>query len=256
MDPPDDEFEPPAACIQWCSTRSYDLHVLDDGVEIDLDWWNSQVTKAGHEISLRARNFDGHIVNTGRAVLQRNDLRYHKELVDGDNDALGLLFLCAAWRSRHPDRRAALRFPDIVDRHAQPGKSPLVEITHTLDHCLQCRHMPDNPNRPWSAWPITPGVGVALLATFLWATDVHTSAGPAQLVDQHGVSTLLHEGWLEDPSVNDFTPRRYLHYLELLHSWARQADTEPELVEMWLVQRWNARVREARGGAPAQPTLF
>ena len=34
-------FETPEACVQWCQTRTYDLHVLDDGVRVDLDWWNA-----------------------------------------------------------------------------------------------------------------------------------------------------------------------------------------------------------------------
>lgn len=29
----DDGFETPEACVQWCQTRTYDLHVLDDEAE-------------------------------------------------------------------------------------------------------------------------------------------------------------------------------------------------------------------------------
>ena len=82
------------------------------------------------------------------------------------------------------------------------------------------------------------------------------AGGPAQLIDQFGVSTLIHEGWLEDPAVTGFTRRRYDRYVALLTRWATDIGTRPELVEMWLVQRWSARVREARFGSHAAPTLF
>jgi len=42
----DEGFPPPTACVQWCQHRSYDLHVLDDGVEVDLDWWNGHLDRA------------------------------------------------------------------------------------------------------------------------------------------------------------------------------------------------------------------
>ncbi|MDG3015262.1 hypothetical protein [Speluncibacter jeojiensis] len=256
MDPRDDGFEPPAACVQWCRARSYDLHVLDDGAPVDLDWWNARLDDAGHQIRLRARDLDGHVVTTGKAVLQRNDLRRHDDLLDGDNASLNLLFLCAAWRSGHTERRAQRRFPDVAHLPVTSSGDRFEKTTGVLDRCLRERRLPIIIGHSGTGWPDIPGVGVALLAAFLWAADASTSTGPAQLVDQHGVSTLLHEGWLGDPSVSDFTLRRYDRYVELLHDWAGAIGTRPELVEMWLVQRWNARVREARGGAPAQPTLF
>lgn len=59
---------------------------------------------------------------------------------------------------------------------------------------------------------------MSLMATFLWAAKASVDGGHAQLIDQYGVSTLIHEGWL--------------------------------------VQRWSARVREARGGSHTALTLF
>ena len=55
-----------------------------------------------------------------------------------------------------------------------------------------------------SGWPMTPGVGVSLLSAFMWAAEVSVEGGRAQLIDQFGVSTLIHEGWLEDPSRQQF----------------------------------------------------
>lgn len=249
----DEGFEPPTACVDWCRMRMFDLQVLDDGVTVDLKWWNEHLADAGHRIRLRGRNLDGRVVKSGRAVIQRNDLRLGSELVDADHDALGLLFLCAAWRIGHPRRRSALRFPNVADVHPPQGQDRFAKIEGTLDYCVKTRALPAVAGR---SWPDTPGVGVSLLATFLWAAGVGTEGGPAQLVDQHGVSTLIHEGWIEDPSVADFTLRRYERYVALVHSWALQIGTRPELVEMWLVERWNARLAEARDGSHATPRLF
>ncbi|MCJ0978723.1 hypothetical protein MTX35_13475 [Rhodococcus sp. ARC_M12] len=116
--------------------------------------------------------------------------------------------------------------------------------------------MPDHPNSTWSGWPDAPGVGMSLMATFLWAVKASVYGGPAQLIDQYGVSTLIHEGWLEDPSVTGFTRRRYDRYVKLITAWATDIGTSPELVEMWLVQRWSARLNEARHGRYTAPTLF
>ena len=79
---------------------------------------------------------------------------------------------------------------------------------------------------------------------------------PAQLIEQYGVSTPIHEGWLEDPSVTGFTRHRYDRYIELITAWATDIGTSPELVEMWLVQRRTARLNEARHGRYTAPTLF
>ncbi|MGB7235693.1 MAG: hypothetical protein WBD41_06865 [Rhodococcus sp. (in: high G+C Gram-positive bacteria)] len=56
------------------------------------------------------------------------------------------------------------------------------------------------------------------MATFLCAAKASVDGGHAQLIDQYGVPTLIHEGWL--------------------------------------VQRWSARVREARGGSRTALTMF
>ena len=252
----DDGFEPPEACVQWCQVRNYDLHVLDDGATVDLDWWNSHLRDAKHEIRLRGRNDDGKIITAGFATVQRNDLRPGSELIESDHDGLGLLFLCAAWQSAHRGRRFKRRFPDVFNAQVPDGEDPLRTIKSVLDYCLKTRTLPAIHRDTWSGWPVTPGVGVSLIAAFMWAAGVSEAGGRAQLIDQYGVSTLLHEGWLEDPSVSSFTLRRYHRYNQLLNAWATTAQTRPELVEMWLVKRWTARVQEARHGERAMPTLF
>ena len=253
----DEGFAPPTACVQWCQLRSYHLNVLDDGVVVDLDWWNKHLERAGHDIRLRGRNLDGKTVADGFATVQRNDLRIGTDLAGGEHDSLGLLFLCAAWQGSHNYRKAMRRFPDVHNPHlTRPNESPLAKTLTVLDSCVRDRRLPDLPTESWSGWPDAPGVGVSLMATFLWAVKGSVAGGPAQLIDQFGVSTLIHEGWLEDPAVTGFTRRRYDRYVALLTRWATDIGTRPELVEMWLVQRWSARVREARFGSHAAPTLF
>ncbi|MGA9874168.1 MAG: hypothetical protein WBQ44_23915 [Rhodococcus sp. (in: high G+C Gram-positive bacteria)] len=253
----DEGFAPPAACVQWCQLRAFDLHVLDDGVVVDLDWWNNHLDRAGHTIRLCGRNLDGELVTDGRATLQRNDLRIDSELIDGDQGSLGLLFLCAAWQGSHVHRRSTRRFPDVSNPHLNPpDEDPFAKTLAVLDGCVRTRSLPYQPSGSWSGWPDTPGVGVSLMATFLWAVGASVSGGRAQLIDQYGVSTLIHEGWLEDPAVTGFTRKRYDRYVELLTRWAGDIGTSTELIEMWLVQRWSARVREAREGTHAALTLF
>lgn len=140
----DEGFEPPKACAEWCRLRMYDLQVLDDGVTVDLKWWNDHLKDAGHDIRLRGRNLDGRIVTSGKAVVPRNDLRLGSELVNADHDGVGLLFLCAAWRSAHPRRRSARRFPNVVDAHAPAGRDPLDKIKGVLDYCAKTKALPDN----------------------------------------------------------------------------------------------------------------
>ncbi|MCZ4546614.1 hypothetical protein BS618_19130 [Rhodococcus erythropolis] len=249
-------FEPPEARVYWCQSRTYDLHILDDEASVDLDCWNSHLRDYEHEIQLRGRNDAGRNVTEGIATGQRNNLRPGSELIIATQDGLGLRFLCAAWLSAHRDRRFKRRFPDVFGAPATKGDDPLQAIKSILDYCLKTRTLPAIHRGTWSGWPVTPGVGVSLLAAFMWAAEVSEAGRRAQLIDQFGVSTLIHEGWLEDPSVSSFTLRRYHRYNQLLGSWATSAQTRPELIEMWLIKRWNARVQEARHGERTMPTLF
>ncbi len=256
MHPFDEGFEPPKDCVLWCTNRTYDIHVLDDGVLVDLDWWNHHLETDEHQVRLKGRDMDGRVVSGGRATVLRNDLQLGSELVEAEHGGLGLLFLCAAWRSAHPKRRAARRFPDVSNRFAAPNVHRHAAVTAAIDQLVRDKRLPDFDYTSGTGWPGLPNVGVPLTTVFLWALGVKAAGIRAQLLDQHGVSTLIHQGWLEDPAVSGFTRRRYDRYLELLQHWSESAGTTPELVERWLVERWNARVQEARSGSLAEPTLF
>src|SRR3546814_16976891 len=97
----DEGFEPPDALVEWCRSRTFPLHVLDDEATVDLDWWNAHLKDAGHTISLRGRDLDGKVITEGRAIVQRNDLRPSSDPVVAQQDGLGLLFPCAAWQGSH-----------------------------------------------------------------------------------------------------------------------------------------------------------
>jgi hypothetical protein len=241
----DEGFPPPTACVQWCQHRSYDLHVLDDGVEVDLDWWNGHLDRAGHDLRLRGRNLDGEVVEYGGATVQRNDLRVGTDLAVGEHDSLGLLFLCAAWQGSHRHRRAMRRFPDVMNPHlSRPDENPVAKTLAVLDSCVR---------NPCSARPSELDlVRLARCARRRDVPDGHVPVAregvglrrsgaadrPIRRLDTH------HEGWLEDPSVTGFTRRRYDRYIELVTAWATDIDTSHELVEMWLVQRWSAGARD------------
>ncbi len=196
----DEGFEPPDALVEWCRSRTFPLHVLDDEATVDLDWWNAHLKDAGHTISLRGRDLDGKVITEGRAIVQRNDLRPSSDLVVAQHDGLGLLFLCAAWQGSHESRRFTRRFPNVFNPHHREDEDPLTQITAILDHCSKNKSMPVVRRDTWSGWPLTPGVGVSLMAAFMWAVGVQDEGRRAQMIDQYGVSTLIHEGWLEDPS--------------------------------------------------------
>lgn len=70
----DEGFPPRTACLQWCQHRNYDLHVLDDRVEMDLDWWNGHLDRAGHHLLVRRRKLDGEIFEYGAPTVQRTEL--------------------------------------------------------------------------------------------------------------------------------------------------------------------------------------
>ncbi|MDJ0395014.1 hypothetical protein QMK17_16950 [Rhodococcus sp. G-MC3] len=71
------------------------------------------------------------------------------------------------------------------------------------------------------------------------------------MIDQFGVSTLIHEGWLEGPAVTGFTRRRYDRYAELLEMVDRHWH-QPLARRNVARQRWSAeRVPVARPSTPS-----
>lgn len=253
----DNPLPPPDACRQWCNTQPYDLQVLDDAADIDLPWWNEKLKFQHFDLRLRGRDADGRIVTSGRAAVLRSDLRLDSPLIDGDDKTLGLLYLCAAWQGGHRRRHSARRFPrmEIYDlRHDE--QHPLDRIRSVLDQCITEQSLPYDTTKGWSGFPETPDVGLGLLAIFMWAVDVRLDSGRAQLIDQNGLSSLTHCGWMEHPALTGYTRRRYNRYLDLLESWSQTVQKPTELVECWLVNRWHARKMEVRSGHSYQPSLF
>lgn len=252
----DNYLQPPEACAQWCRTQPYEIQVLDDAADVDLDWWNSRLRSHHLDIRLRGRDNDGQIIDTGSAVILRGDLRVDSPLIGGGDHTLGLMYLCAAWQGGHRRRQPARRFPRMESFDLRKDEYPLDRIRAVLDGCVNDRALPHDTTTGWSGFPETPDVGPGLLATFMWAADVRLDSGRAQLIDQHGLSSLVHCGWMELPVLGGCTRRRFNLYAELLQSWSQILQGPPELIECWLVNRWHARRMEIRRGQRFQPSLF
>ncbi len=236
-----DELKVPADCARWCHERADSLErqltVFEDGVQVDLDWWNLRLDKYDTPVRLLGRTLDDRIVSTGEAIIKRGDLRPESRLFVAGSSDLGLLYLCAAWLQGHPDRSVTRRFP--MTSH------PTSDPRHRFDCAADRLQLLREHAVGLDEWPDIPGAGVVLSAAFSWATDLSPSSR-AQLIDKQGVAQLIHEGWLETTGVNDFTYRRYRRYVDVLNSWAHQASAPAELVELWLIDRW--RTRHTRPG--------
>ncbi|BDQ24283.1 hypothetical protein RQN9TF_34010 (plasmid) [Rhodococcus qingshengii] len=244
MDPRDEPLTVPDDCVRWCSARDQGLAVLDDMALVDLDWWNTRLDRHRIPVRIAGHDRDGHQIDTGTAYLSRSDLQCESGTfeVDGWRD-LSALYLCAAWLYAHPHRGRARRFVDV--RTPSTPDQPFRVITEAFAACERSPALTDaGPFRQWSGWPKTPGVGPSLFSLYCWATHPDSIWRP-QLLDQQSVSTLLQHGWLENPSVPQFTVARYTRYTDLLHHWARQADTTAELVEMWLTHHWRTQITDA-----------
>lgn len=89
-----------------------------------------------------------------------------------------------------------------------------------------------------------PGLGAVVASHFLGALS---SAAPVESiapVDPAAINMLVRCGWTEFGAETGWTRRRFSAYQEIVHRWAKEAGTEPDLVEMWLVASWNGRNSE------------
>jgi hypothetical protein len=236
----------PSECAIWCKSQNYDHTVLDDMALVDLDWWNERLAEQGIDVRLSGRDLDGAVVTDGRAYICRGDL--NGSIAGGaPDDDLTILFRAAAWLMEHPRRRQRRAFPEVMTPARNGMGLDLAGIESALRLCRDNHPRFDTfapPGSSWGGWPNTPGVGTRLLSLFLWAVHAGSTDRP-QVLDDYSVASMCHQGWLEIPSIPNFTRKRYLRYCDQLHAWAGEADVSPELVEMWLLQRWLERVEAA-----------
>lgn len=244
MDPRDEPLTVPDDCVRWCAAQPHEIAVLDDMATVDLDWWNTRLDCHQIPVRLAGRDPDGRQVDTGIASLRRGDLQRSTCTLEFDGWwDLTALYLCAAWLYAHPQRGRVRRFVDV--RNWTTPNQPFTVISEAFAACERSPALIDaGPFREWSGWPKAPGVGPALLSLYCWATHTGHAERP-QILDQQSVATLIHHGWLENPAAAQFTVARYTRYTDLIHHWARQADTTAELVEMWLTHTWRDRVAAA-----------
>lgn len=240
----------PSECAQWCHANDYGTTILDDIADVDLDWWNTRL--ADHKIPVRisGRDPDGTPITGGRAFLRRGDIP-GGVLPDAGRADLAVLYRAAAWLfGRHEYRQMPIRchrarFVDVRSPSGGAGD----EFTAITNALRVCRQTPLDLHDPGGAgpWPRIPGVGPVVLSLYLWAA-CHTGGPRPQLLDQDALSSLCYLGSTQRPVANDATRNRYRHYNRLLYHWADQANTCPELVEMWLTITWRQRAHHAAGG--------
>ncbi|PND54512.1 hypothetical protein CRM90_27600 [Mycobacterium sp. ENV421] len=255
----------PKECVAWCQAQDYGVSVCDDMAGMDLDWWNTRLTRHAIPTRIIGREADGAPADHGLCYLRRadltGDLDTDPSAVPGSPD-LAVLYRAAAWLSGHPDRDRRRCFPDVRTPASSGGE--LDAVTAAL---AACRHTPwqaipdATSGRRWSGWAHTPGVGPAVVSLYLWVTHhvTPTVTGPLlrtstavrpvvgpQLLDQQAVTSLVHLGWVGEPVAARFTWGQYLRYCELLCEWATQCEVAVELVEMWLVRRWRERTATRR----------
>ncbi|EGD56592.1 hypothetical protein [Gordonia neofelifaecis] len=232
----------PAECVEWCHRQPYAETVLEDVVEVDLDWWNERFADAAIPAQLTARDPDGRQVWKGVGHLRRGDLEPGVAGLEfGDEPEYDRLYMCAAWLAEHPFRGGGMRrFVDI--RSTGDPRRRFEAIDRALIACRSAPALIDAAAyRDWSGWPTAPGVGHALMSLYCWA--IHDGAPDRpQLLDGATAGSLTWNGWMVAASVSQYSVRRYVRYNSLIHRWASQAAVAPELVEMWLNRQWHRRL--------------
>ena len=248
------DFTAPQRCIDWCRAQDSARMVLDETVTVDLDKWNRTLHELGVDTVVRGRDADGRPTGVGLAHLQRADLTPTSALIDPADPDRSLVYQCAAWLSGHRVRRPSNPVPRLPHRAAGKPGSPGAMVDVFLRACATDHGGLIAGDGGWLA---RPGIGMKLRATVMWAHQARTVGGAqARLVDQFGVNSLIRHGWLGTPVVSAFTPRRYDSYVRAVQDWARQAGTDPDLVEMWLVREWQLRLSRAQGRPRDHDVLF
>ncbi|GAA4673932.1 hypothetical protein [Gordonia humi] len=237
----DEKLVVPKDCVVWCHHQPYAEAVLDDFAEVDLDRWNTRLAALRIPARVYATDADGRQIESGIGHVRRGDLEASSTTLDlGPEPALNRLYLCAAWLRSHSDRGGRRRFLDVRDPH--DSHRPYDVIARALDACeREPALVQTGAFRTWSGWPVAPGVGHSLLSLYSWAVHGSVPDRP-QLLDKFSAASMVRHGWMEDGSPSQFSVRTYSRYSNLIHQWAGQAGTRPEIVELWLNQDWHRRL--------------
>ncbi len=81
----------------------------------------------------------------------------------------------------HNEKRCG-GYPTSATWRTPEGRHPFAKIKGVLDYCAKTKGLPDTSRQTWSGWPDIPGVGVPLMASYLWAVEARTDTGPAQML--------------------------------------------------------------------------
>ncbi|ALG84248.1 hypothetical protein [Gordonia phthalatica] len=243
MDARDAHLIVPDGCADWCRRQPYAITVLEDVVEVDLDWWNSRLARREIPAQISGRTSDGAQVWAGKAFIRRGDLEPDAPGVElKEEPEFSRLYMCAAWLAEHRRRAVPRRFVDVGEPGG--GDRRFTAIGQALAVCQGSPGLFDmSAYRDWSGWPAAPGVGHTLMSLYCWA--LHRGGGERpQLLDNDSAGSLTWHGWMVSSSASQFSVRRYARYNALIHGWAEQAVVPAELVEMWLNREWHMRCTE------------
>ncbi|WP_336820069.1 8-oxoguanine DNA glycosylase OGG fold protein [Gordonia sp. MMO-8] len=241
----------PKDCVLWSHHQPYAEAVLDDYTTVDLDRWNNRLASLRIPARVYATDADGEQIESGIGHIRRGDLEATSTRLNlGPEPMLNRLYLCAAWLQSHSGRGGLRRFPDVRDPH--DTTRPFDMIVRALDACERVPTLVETGAfRNWSGWPVAPGVGHSLMSLYGWA--IH-GPGPdrPQLLDTYSAASLVRYGWMVGAGASQFSVRSYARYSNLIHRWAGQAGTKPEIVELWLNRDWQRRLgRTALRGEPS-----
>lgn len=276
----------PQECIQWCRSQSVAMTLFEDSASVDLDWWNSRLRQADIPIVLLGRGPDGELVDHGRAEITRIDLwkqaRFSQHVDDSpfawDDRVPGALaptvpphlladpghlvttlYLVAAWANAHPGRRIPLRFYPFSEHDPETGR---MLVHPSLLDAVRSQDQPGfafdqllarGQHRTAYAPRKIRGLGWQLAAYLLSILSVRPGARRVVPMGPAALNMLVRCGWHEFSAAKNPNSWDYLRYQEAVRIWAEQAETSPELVEMWLTQTWN---RLEAPLSAAQPDLW
>lgn len=240
----DEKLVVPKDCVLWCHHQPYAEAVLDDYATVDLDKWNRRLEQARIPARVYATDADGRQIDAGTGHIRRGDLEATSTTLDlGPDPALNRLYLCAAWLRSHRDRGVYHRVLDVRDPH--DAARPYDMIARALAACeAEPALVQTGAFRTWSGWPAAPGVGHSLMSLYCWAVHGPGPDRPA-LLDKSSASSLVRYGWMGDGGASQFSVKTYARYSNLIHRWAGQAGTKPEIVELWLNRDWHRRLDES-----------
>lgn len=259
----------PRQLASWCMDQPPDRRILDEGATVDLTWWNERIHGQGLDITIMGRGPDGDLVDHGEAEITRSDLlrclewdfctepdryrwagtRQSSTVGISPEGQLMMLYMCSAWAAAHRRRDFPKRFPSFVDashrdRPVYVHAGPMLAVEGAAEPEIAYGRImglgnegfldADRDELPRKAPGMTWRLGTLFLANASWL-DPSTPLVPMSRATMYMLIRLGFTGFSfnRDPSIRD-----YCAYQQTIHNWAADGMTWPELIEVWLTNRW------------------